>query len=96
MSVPTSISRSLIVYLVGMPLSFAYNSYTDAKNAMYKFRNNKLDDYDKKRFDNEDSYVRHRMFQEFPPNLLMATIWPITFPISFVPSLARALNPPNN
>ena len=93
MSVPISISRSLIVYLVGMPLSFAYNSYGDAKNAMYKFRNNKLDDYDKKRFDNEDSYVRHRIFQEFPPNMIMATFWPATFPLDLVLSIVRFMNP---
>ena len=50
--------RSLIVYLAGMPLSFAYNSYNDAKDAIYKYRNNKLDDYDKKRYHNEDSIGR--------------------------------------
>ena len=91
----SSVSRSLIVYLCGMPLSFAYNSYNDATNAMYKYRNNKLDDYDKRRYDDEDSYVRHRVFQEFPPNIMMASLWPVTFPMSFIPNLARALNPPN-
>ena len=91
-----SLSRSLIVYLVGMPLSFAYNSYNDAKEAIYKFRNNKLDDYDKRRYDTEESYVKHRVFQEFPPNIMMASMWPVTFPMSFVPSIARYMNPPSN
>ena len=90
-----SSSRSLIVFLVGMPLSFAYNSYCDAKVAMYKYRNNKLDDYDKKLFYNEESYVRITMIREFPPNLLMASIWPITLPMSFIPSLALMINHPD-
>ena len=85
--------RSLIIYLAGMPLSFAYNSYCDAKDAMYKYRNNKLDDYDKKRFYNEESYVKITMMREFPPNLLMASIWPITLPISFIPSIVLMMNP---
>jgi hypothetical protein len=89
-----STPRSLIVFLIGMPLSFAYNSYCDAKDAVYKYRNNKLDDYDKKRFYNEESYVRNTMIREFPPNLLMASIWPITLPMSFIPSLALMMNPP--
>lgn len=88
-----SIPRSLIIYLAGMPLSLAYNTYIDAKNAIYKYRNNKLDDYDKKRFDDENSYVKHRTFQELPPNILVASIWPITFPISFIPSIAQLMNP---
>lgn len=86
-------SRSLIVFLAGMPLSFAYNSYCDAKEAIYKYRNNKLDDYDKKRFYNEDSYVKHTIFKEFPPNLILASMWPITLPISFIPSFAKFMNP---
>jgi hypothetical protein len=77
-----------------MPLSFAYNSYCDAKDAVYKYRNNKLDDYDKKRFYNEESYVRNTMIREFPPNLFMTTIWPITLPMSFIPSIALMMNPP--
>jgi hypothetical protein len=88
-------SRCFIIYLVGIPLSFAYNSYCDAKDAIYKYRNNKLDDYEKKKYYDEDSYVKHRTFQEFPPNILMASIWPITFPMSFIPSLALMINPPD-
>jgi len=86
--------RSLIVYLAGMPLSFAYNSYNDAKDAIYKYRNNKLDDYDKKRYHNEDSYVKNTVFKEFPPNLILASLWPITLPISFIPSVVKFMNPP--
>ena len=43
------------------------------------------------------SYVmfKHRTFQEFPPNILIASIWPITFPISFIPSIVRLMNPPD-
>jgi len=89
-------SRSLIIFLTGMPASFAYNSYNDAKDAMYRYRNNKLDDYDKRRFYNEESYVKHRVFQEFPPNLLMASLWPITLPMSFVPKIAQFMNPPSD
>lgn len=95
MSIPNSISRSLIVYFAGMPITFAYNSYNEAKNAMHKFRNNKLDDYDRKRFDDEESYIKHRIFQESPPNIIMSTIWPIILPISFIPSIIRFMNPPN-
>lgn len=91
-----SSSRSLIVYLVGMPLSLAYNSYNDAKIAIYKYRNNKLDDYEKRIYDDEESYVRHRVFNEIPPNIMMASSWPLTFPMRFIPNLALALNPPNN
>ena len=87
--------RLLIIYLAGMPLSFAYNSYCDAKDAIYKYRNNKLDNYERKRFYNEESYVKNIMIREFPPNLFMATIWPITIPISFIPSLVLMMNPPD-
>jgi len=88
--------RSLFIFLAGIPLSFAYNSYNDAKDAIYRYRNNKLDDYDKRRFYNEESYVKHRVFQETPPNLLLASIWPITLPISFIPNIARFINPPSD
>jgi hypothetical protein len=88
-------SRCFIIYLVGIPLSFAYNTYIDAKDAIYKYRNNKLDDYEKKKYYDEDSYVKHKTFHEFPPNILMASIWPITFPTSFIPSIARLMNPPD-
>ena len=85
--------RSLIIFLAGMPLSFAYNTYIDAKDAIYKYRNNKLDEYEKKIYYNEELYVKYRTFREFPPNLFMAAIWPLTFPISFIPSIARLMNP---
>ena len=62
---------------------------------MYKYRNNKLDDYEKNKYYNEDSYVKHKIFQEFPPNILLASIWPITFPISFIPSIVRLMNSPD-
>ena len=88
-------SSCFIIYLAGLPLSFAYNTYIDAKDAMYKYRNNKLDDYEKNKYYNEDSYVKHKIFQEFPPNILMASIWPLTFPISFIPSILRLMNPPD-
>ena len=94
MSLP--ISRSLIIYLSGIPLSFAYNTYNDAKDAIYKYRNNKLDDYNKKRFYNEESYVKNQIFREFPPNLLIASLWPITIPMNIVPVVAQYMNPPNN
>ena len=90
-----SIPRPCIVFLAGMPLSFAYNSYCDAKDAIYKYRNNKLDDYDKKRFYNEESYVRNTMIREFPPNIFMAILWPIAIPVSFIPSIVRLMNPPD-
>lgn len=93
MSIP--LSRSLIIYLTGIPLSFAYNTYNDAKDAMYKFRNNKLDDYDKKKFCNEESYVKNQIFREFPPNLFMSSIWPITIPMNLVPVVVRYMNPPS-
>ena len=94
MSLP--LSRSVIIYLTGIPLSIAYNTYNDAKDAIYKYRNNKLDDYDKKRFYNEESYVKNQIFREFPPNIFMSTIWPITFPMNFVPAIAQYMNPSNN
>jgi hypothetical protein len=85
--------RSLIVFLAGIPLSFVYNSYCDATDAIYKYRNNKLDEYDKKRYYNEESYVKNTMIREFPPNLIMAALWPITLPASFIPSIALMMNP---
>jgi len=89
-------SRSLIIFLAGMPISFAYNSYNDAKDAMYRYRNNKLDDYDKRRFYNEESYVKHCVFDRFPLNLFMTSLWPITLPMSFVPKFAQYMNPPSD
>ena len=89
-------SRPLIIFLAGMPLSFAYNSYNDAKGAMYRYRNNKLDEYDKRRFYNEESYVKHRVFSRISPNILMASIWPLSFPMNSVPSIARFMNPQND
>jgi len=88
-------SRSLIIFLTGMHVSFAYNSYIDVNDAMYRYRNNKLDDRDKKKYYNEELYVKHRVFQEFPLNLLMASIWHVTLPLSFIQSIARFINPPN-
>lgn len=93
MSVLSAISRPYIVYLAGIPLSFAYNTYDDAKSAIYEFRNNKLNDYDKKKFNNEESYIKYRMFQEFPPNLIMAPLWPMIFPVFFIPKIVRYMNP---
>ena len=90
-----SLSRSLIIYLTGIPLSLAYNSYNDAKEAMYIYRNN-LNDYDKKRFYNEETYVKHCVFREIPINLFMTSIWPLTLPMNFVPAIARYMNPSNN
>ena len=90
MSVP--ISRSFIVWATGIPLSFAYNTYDDAKSAMYEFRN-KMDDYDKKKFNNEESYIKYCVFHKSPSNLIIAPLWPMIFPVFFIPKIIRYMNP---
>ena len=91
------ISRYLLnAYLCGIPVSFLYSSYDDAKSASFRYQNNMLDDYEKKRFNTEESYMKHKMFTEFPPNMFLAPIWPVTLPMLFIPRIVKMGNQSSN
>jgi len=89
------ISRKLLnAYLCGVPLSFIYHSYDSAKNASFRHENNMLYDYEKKTYKTKQSYMRHIMFAEFPPNLMLSIFFPVTVPMLFIPNIIEHMDKP--
>lgn len=72
-------------YLAGAGVYIIGNAYFDSKRMVEKWRNNQLDDYDKRRYKTEFEAARAGMADNLPLHLITAFAWPICAPIIAIP-----------
>jgi hypothetical protein len=81
------------LYTLGGGIYITTSMYHDAKTKLEKFRNNTLDEYDRKfRIHSEDDAVREGAYGNFGLYIASAMIWPICIPIKYIPSIALMMN----
>jgi hypothetical protein len=84
---------ALPLYALGGGVYITTSMYHDAKTKLEKFRNNTLDEYDRKFcIHSEDDAVREGAYGKFGLYIATAMIWPICIPIKYIPSIALMMN----
>jgi hypothetical protein len=74
-------------YFAGAGAYIVGNAYLDSKRMVEKWRNNQLDDYDKRRYKTELEAARSGMFDNIPMHLMGAFLWPVFAPIMAIPHI---------
>ena len=91
----TSLLSKLAVplYALGGGVYIVTSMYHDAKTKLENFRNNTLDEYDRKfRIKTEEDAVREGAYGNFGLYIASATIWPVCIPIKYIPSITLMMN----
>ena len=83
-------------YIAGAGAYIIGNAYFDSKRMVVKWRNNELDDYDKRRYKTELDAARGGMTVNLPFHLLGAFAWPVFGPIMAIPYIVTNNNKVNN
>jgi hypothetical protein len=83
------------LYSVGAFSYVATNCYIDSKKKLNEYRTGKLDDWDKRIVKTEDDAVNKGMYDKIPLHIMFSYMWPIAFPITFIPKLVLKMNPPD-
>ena len=93
---PRAINILFNGYLAGAGAYIIGNAYVDSKRMAEKWRNNQLDDYDKRRYKTEFEAARSGMFDNIPIHLFSAFAWPVFGPIMAIPYIVTNNNKVNN
>jgi hypothetical protein len=84
---------ALPLYTLGGCIYITTSMYHDAKTKLEKYRNNTLDEYDRKfRIHSEDDAVSVGAYSNVSVYIVSAMIWPISIPIKYIPSIALMMN----
>lgn len=89
---PKPVRYSGIAYLSCLLCYNAGSSYIDAKNYLIKYRDNKLDNDDKKHITNEWDAVKYGASVNSLERLWNSLIWPITITNNIIPWIVLTLN----
>jgi hypothetical protein len=79
-------------YVTGTLTYIIGNAYLDSKRMVDKWRNNQLDDYDKKRFQTEFEAAQYGIFYNIPLHLTMSFVWPLATPLMLIPYIITNKN----
>ena len=72
-------------YVAGACAYIIGNAYVDSKRMVEKWRNDQLDDYDKRRYKTELEAARGGMSDRLPLHLFGAFAWPVFGPLMAIP-----------
>ena len=79
-------------YLGGSLTYLFANSYTDAKYMVTQFKNNKIDDFDKKyhKIDSELSAAQYGATRYLGLYMPLSLIWPLAAPFNVIPYMVAS------
>ena len=79
-------------YFYGIIIYNIMMMYNDSKKKLIKYKNDKIDAYEKIHIDNEWDAVKYGAYEKFIQNLFSAFIWPLTLFANIIPYIVLKLN----